>query len=164
MPSIPSFWIWTNILLSIYILPPYLRDLNLHKSLSWLCDKIPLPASETRFEDFCRLPQLTCYFIKYGQSDTHYGSLKLLKLSDLARYFTCIWGSKFSSDFICASFDEAEHRFCFRDRFTLHSSTNHVESSISTTFSNHPLESCLKTPITTLCLTILVDLNCFAIF
>ena len=88
--------------------------------------------------DFHRLP---CYLIS---TDILSKSLKLLKLPDLARYFTCILGFRIfhgtSPDFICASFDEAEHRFCFRDRFNLHTSKKHLESLISTTFNNLPLE------------------------
>ena len=88
--------------------------------------------------DFHRLP---CYFIN---TDTLSRSLKLLKLPDLARYFTCILGFRIfhgtSPDFICASFDEAEHRFCFRDRFNLRTSKKHLESLISTTFNNLPFE------------------------
>ena len=101
----------------------------------------PSTCSRNALWGFLQTSTVYLLFYQYGQSDTHYGSLKLLKLPDLACYFTCILGSKFSSDFICASFHEAEHRFCFWDRFTLHSSTNRVESSISTTFSNRPLES-----------------------
>lgn len=88
--------------------------------------------------DFHRLP---CYLIS---TDILSKSLKLLKLPDLARYFTCILGFRIfhgtSPDFICASFDEAEHRFCFRDRFNLRTSKKHLESLISTTFNNLPFE------------------------
>ena len=70
--------------------------------------------------DFHRLP---CYLIN-RPTDILSRSLKLLKLPDLARYFTCILGFRIflgnSPEFIFASFDEAEHRFCFRDRFNQH--------------------------------------------
>ena len=59
--------------------------------------------------DFHRLP---CYFIN---TDTLSRSLILLKLPDLARYFTCILGVRIfhgaSPDIICASVDEAKHKF-----------------------------------------------------
>ena len=82
--------------------------------------------------NFHRLP---CYFIN---TDTLSRSLKLSKLPDLAHYFTCILGFRIfhgtSPDFICASFDEAEHRFCLRDRFNLHTSKKHLESLICNNF------------------------------
>ena len=72
--------------------------------------------------DFLRLP---CYFIS---TEILSGLLKLLKLADLARFFTCNLGLRIfhgtSPDLIRASFDEAEHIhvFCLRDRFNLHTS------------------------------------------
>ena len=59
-----SFWICTNILLSIYILPPYLRK-SAFTTIFLLILPPTLSAAEMCFEGCCRLPQVTLLSNQY---------------------------------------------------------------------------------------------------
>ena len=125
MPPIHSFWICT-IFYFQFIFCRFFYGICIYHNLSPDYATKSLYLQQKRalriVADFHRLP---CYLIS---TDILSKSLKLLKLPDLAHYFTCILGFRIfhgtSPDFICVSFDEADQRFCFRDRFNLHTSKN----------------------------------------
>ena len=66
-PKIVSFWICTNISLSIYILPPYLR-ISAFTTIFLLIMPQTLSAAELCFEGYFRLPQVALLFNQYRNS------------------------------------------------------------------------------------------------